>query len=53
LVDGINRPRYQAEVGVELPRGIGVPIRRKYFVTLEYLGNGEWQIAGFATIFPH
>jgi hypothetical protein len=52
--DGSNGPRYEAEVGVEIPRGVGAPIRRKYFVTLQYVGSGEWQIerAGFSTISP-
>jgi hypothetical protein len=51
FIDGTNGPRYQAEVGVEIPRRGGAPIERKYFVTLQYVGSGEWQIerADFAT----
>ncbi len=51
FVDGPQRPRYHAEVGVEIPRGFGNPIRRRYFVTLQYVGSGEWQVerAAFAT----
>jgi lipopolysaccharide/colanic/teichoic acid biosynthesis glycosyltransferase len=50
-VHGPKRPRYQAEVDVEIPRAPGNPIQRKYFVTLQYVGSGEWQIerAIFAT----
>jgi lipopolysaccharide/colanic/teichoic acid biosynthesis glycosyltransferase len=49
--DGPKRPRYHAEVGVEIPRALGKPIQRKYFVTLQYVGSGEWQVehAVFAT----
>jgi lipopolysaccharide/colanic/teichoic acid biosynthesis glycosyltransferase len=51
FADGPQRPRYDAEVGVEIPRGLGDPIRRNYFLTLQYVGSGEWQIerAIFAT----
>ncbi len=51
FVDGPKRPRYHAEVDVEIPRAFDNPIRRKYFVTLQYVGSGEWQIerAVFAT----
>jgi lipopolysaccharide/colanic/teichoic acid biosynthesis glycosyltransferase len=51
FVDGTKRPRYQAEVHVEIPRVFGKPIQRKYSVTLQYVGSGEWQIerAVFAT----
>jgi lipopolysaccharide/colanic/teichoic acid biosynthesis glycosyltransferase len=51
LVDGPERPRYHAEVGVEIPRGVGKPIQRQYSVTLQYVGSGEWQVerAVFAT----
>src|SRR4029079_7237443 len=51
LVEGGKRPRYQAEVRVEIPRRDGKPIRRSYFLTLAYLGSGEWDIerARFAT----
>ena len=51
FVDGIEQPRYQAEVQVEIPRRFDKPIRRKYFVTLQYVGSGEWEIdrAVFAT----
>jgi lipopolysaccharide/colanic/teichoic acid biosynthesis glycosyltransferase len=54
FVDGIKQPRYQAEVHVEIPRGFGKPIQRKYSVTLQYVGSGEWQIerAVFATKYP-
>ena len=50
-VDGGQRPRYQAEVVVEIPRGFGAPVQRLYFLTLHYVGGGEWQIEGmkFAT----
>jgi hypothetical protein len=41
--DGVKRPRYQAEVAVEIPRGLGLPIRRHYFLTLQYVGAGKWQ----------
>jgi lipopolysaccharide/colanic/teichoic acid biosynthesis glycosyltransferase len=44
FVDGPQRPRYDAEVGVEIPRGFGDPIRRSYFLTLQYVGSGEWAI---------
>jgi hypothetical protein len=44
FVDGTKRPRYQAEVPVEIPCGFGKPIQRKYSVTLQYVGSGEWQI---------
>ena len=51
FVDGPKRPRYHAEVDVEIPGGLGKPIRRSYFVTLQYVGSGEWEIerAVFAT----
>ena len=51
LVDGGKGSRYQAEVRVEIPRRDGKPIRRNYFLTLAYLGSGEWDIerALFAT----
>lgn len=41
----------RAEVGVEIKRGFGAPIQRKYFVTLRDVGSGEWQIESmeFAT----
>jgi hypothetical protein len=42
-VDGVKRPRYQAEVVVEIPRGLGLPIQRRYFLTLQYVGGGKWQ----------
>jgi hypothetical protein len=50
-VDGIERPRYKAEVHVEIPRSFDKPIQRKYSVTLQYVGSGEWEIehALFAT----
>jgi hypothetical protein len=50
-LNGAKRPRYQAEVVVEIPRGTGVPVQRLYFLTLQYVGGGEWQIEGmkFAT----
>ena len=42
-----KRPRYEAEV----PRGSGSPIQRRYRLTLQYVGGGEWQVKGmqFAT----
>jgi hypothetical protein len=45
------KPRYQTEVVVEIPRGFGPPIQRQYFLTLQYVGGGDWQIEGmtFAT----
>jgi len=51
FVDGAERPRYHAEVRVEIRRGVGKPIRRSYFLTLLYAGSGEWEIerATFAT----
>jgi hypothetical protein len=49
FVDG--RPQYDAEVRVEIPRAVGKPIRRSYFLTVEYVGGGGWEIerAMFAT----
>ncbi len=51
FVDGIEQPRYEAEVHVEIPRSFNKPIQRKYSVTLQYVGSGEWEIerAVFAT----
>jgi hypothetical protein len=51
FADGIERPRYEAEVHVEIPRSFDKPIQRKYSVTLQYVGSGEWEIerAVFAT----
>jgi hypothetical protein len=51
FVDGIEQPRYEAEVHVEIPRSFNKPIQRKYSVTLQYVGSGEWEIerAMFAT----
>ncbi len=51
FVDGIEQPRYEAEVHVEIPRSFDKPIQRKYSVTLQYVGGGEWEIerAVFAT----
>jgi hypothetical protein len=46
LVNGIMQPRYQAEVVVKQPRRSDASIPRKYFVTLQYVGGGEWQIEG-------
>jgi hypothetical protein len=43
---GAKRPRYQAEVVVQIPRGSGTPIQRLYFLTLHYIGGGEWHIEG-------
>jgi hypothetical protein len=45
------KPQYDAEVRVEIPRAVGKPIRRSYFLTLQYVGSGEWEIerAMFAT----
>jgi lipopolysaccharide/colanic/teichoic acid biosynthesis glycosyltransferase len=50
-VNGLELPRYQAEVGVEIKRRFGAPIQRKYFITLQDVGSGEWQIESmeFAT----
>ena len=44
FVDEAKRPHYDAEVRVEIPRGVGKPIRRSYFLTLQYVGSGEWEI---------
>jgi len=46
-----KRPRYEAEVVAEIPRGSGSPIQRGYRLTLQYVGGGEWQVKGmqFAT----
>jgi len=46
-----KRPRYEAEVVAEIPRGSGSPIQRRYRLTLQYVGGGEWQVKGmqFAT----
>jgi hypothetical protein len=51
FVDGPKRARYHAELDVEIPRGFGNPIQHKCFVTLQYVGSGEWRIerAVFAT----
>ena len=51
FVDGTRQLRYNAEVRVEIRRGVGKPIRRSYFLTLLYAGSGEWEIerATFAT----
>jgi lipopolysaccharide/colanic/teichoic acid biosynthesis glycosyltransferase len=53
FVDEAKRPHYDAEVRVEIPRGVGKPIRRSYFLTLQYVGSGEWEIerAMFATTY--
>jgi hypothetical protein len=47
----VKRPRYQTEVVAEIPRGSGTPIQRRYLLTLQYVGGGEWQVEGmqFAT----
>jgi hypothetical protein len=46
-----KRPRYQIVVVVEIPRGFGPAMQRQYFLTLQYVGSGEWQVEGmtFAT----
>jgi hypothetical protein len=46
-----KRPRYETEVVAEIPRGSGSPIQRRYRLTLQYVGDGEWQLKGmqFAT----
>jgi len=46
-----KRPRYETEVVAEIPRGSGTPIQRRYLLTLQYVGGGEWQVEGmqFAT----
>jgi hypothetical protein len=44
LVNGFRGPRYQAEVEVKVPHGSDASIPRKYFVTLQYVGDGEWLI---------
>jgi hypothetical protein len=36
----------QTEVVVEIPRGGGAPIQRQCFLTLQYVGGGEWQVEG-------
>jgi hypothetical protein len=50
-VNHAKRPRYETEVIVEIPRGSGSPIQRRYRLTLQYVGGGEWQVKGmqFAT----
>ena len=51
-VKGVKRPRYLAEVVVEIPRG-GGSIQREYLISLEYGGDGDWQTekVEFATKF--
>jgi hypothetical protein len=51
FVNRAERPRYQTEVVAEIPRGFGTPIQRRYILTLQYVGGGEWQVEGmqFAT----
>jgi hypothetical protein len=44
FVNGVKRARYETEVVVGAPRGSGVSIRRKYFITLQYVGGGEWMV---------
>jgi hypothetical protein len=44
FVDGFRGLRYQAEVVVKVPQGADASIPRKYFVTLQYVGDGEWLI---------
>jgi hypothetical protein len=50
-VSRAKRPRYETEVVAEIPRGTGTPIQRRYLLTLQYVGGGEWQVEGmqFAT----
>ena len=50
-VNRAKRPRYETEVVAEIPRGSGTPIQRRYLLTLQYVGGGEWQVEGmqFAT----
>jgi hypothetical protein len=50
-VNRAMRPRYETEVVAEIPRGSGTPIQRRYLLTLQYVGGGEWQVEGmqFAT----
>jgi hypothetical protein len=43
-VSRAKRPRYQTQVVVELPRGLGLSIQRQYFLTLQYVGGGEWHV---------
>jgi hypothetical protein len=52
-VNGAKRPRYETEVVAEIPRGSGAPIQRRYRLTLQYVGGGEWQVKGmqFATMY--
>jgi hypothetical protein len=46
-----KRPRYQTVIVVEIPRGFGPAMQCQYFLTLQYVGSGEWQVEGmtFAT----
>ena len=44
LVNGVRGPRYQAEVVVKVPHGSDAMIPHRYFVTLRYVGGGEWLI---------
>jgi hypothetical protein len=50
-VNRAKRPSYETEVVAEIPRGSGTPIQRRYLLTLQYVGGGEWQVEGmqFAT----
>jgi hypothetical protein len=43
-VSRAKRPRYQTQVVVELPRGLGLSIQRQYFLTLQYVGGGKWHV---------
>jgi hypothetical protein len=41
--DGVEQPRYQAEVVVDAPHGAGTSIRSRFLMTLRYAG-GQWRI---------
>jgi len=42
----VERPRYEAEVVVEALVGSHATARSEYLVTLQYAGEGQWQIEG-------
>lgn len=44
VVDGVERPRYEAEVVVDVQTGAGPSSRSTYVVTLQYAGNGAWDM---------
>jgi hypothetical protein len=41
---GVEQPRYEAEVVVEAPVGPRSTARSEYLVTLQYAGDGKWQV---------